>query len=274
MKKTRSQPVSYQVKLIRFLAGVIWFVPFVLCFLLWYIFSGINSSFIILGVIGSFIIGVALFLLVASIEPKAFGIKFHKKLVLIVGIIGGIGGMLVGVSAVMLFIPQVSQHFSEKLVSYYFLIWGELLISVLGYALFRPNIKAFYRKQGLRKEEIHVLQKGMKNYWWYISLDRKCPMGNIRYVNGIFTVGYVITVILHLLGGWWEPILTAVGFMTSILLVLCSTLLMWGGAKSGFAPLSVKKEKKNEVSMSGVLAYVVFVLFLLWGAVVLFVKAM
>lgn len=268
MKKLQSQPETHKIKLIRFFAGVIWFVPFVLNMTLWYYFSGINSSFIILGVIGSFIIGTALFALVASIEPKAFGIKFHKKLILFVGIIGGIGGILVGISAVLLFVPQINIHFKEKLVSYYFLIWGELLLSALGYVLFRPNIQAFYRKQGLRKGEIQKFQKGIKNYWWYTSLNRECPMGNIRYVNYIFTIGYVITVILHLLGGWWGPILTVVGIMTSILLVLCSTLLLWGGVKSGFAPLSEKKE----VSVQGFLAYVVFVLFLIWGAVVLLMR--
>lgn len=178
-----------------------------------------NSGFIYMGVVGSFLLGLGLINAIGLLDKTYLG---H----IITAIPLGLGALLILISSLIMYIPPIYSKIDTHYVSFYFLVWSLLPISLIWYMFFRKSISLYLRGKGISRTSINKESKGMQNYWWYESIQKNHGLGWIYYLNKSFTILYLSVVTVHLLLGWWKIISPIVALSESCLLIL--NVPMWG----------------------------------------------
>lgn len=267
-KKIEESPkVTRRRTLVRVAGLLTWLLPyFIFTALIFGVFPARDSSFAYLGMVGCFFLGFAGFVAVGSLDHSAFGFGFFPSIFLAAF---SIGAALVAASAVLLYVPQVYDHFDDKMDSFYFLSWGVLLLTALAYLLFRPNITALYRRRGLSRTRIKSLKKGKRNFWWLEALQQEHSLGLLYYFNKAFTVLYLITVIAQASLGWWKWSTVPLAALIALCAVLIGTMLLISAIKSDFEVIT---DQKNGLGRLGIFSYLICVGFLIWVAITMLQK--
>ena len=265
-KKYRNTPnrssfrgvISHQVcTLVRFLALLLPFVLYVTFALILYPVP--NRGFIILGIIGTLLLGLGLFSFL-GLERKFFSIGHLIAIGLLL-----FGGILVAITLFVLYCPSTYERFNEKYVTYYFLMWGFLVIPIIWYAFFRMEINTSLRNRGISKTTIKKSKSGIRNYWWYEALHKEYGMGHIYTLNKLFTILYSATIGLHLLLGWWFP---SSSVITALFSVVClDSSLMWGFSAQQWNTSNNRNHKQIRNSGESAILGIIFPIILCFSAI-------
>lgn len=204
-------PVGYVVLVCCGIFGLI--LPLVIYILVTGIFfPAPDSGFSFLAMVGCFIIGIGICNIVAAWIGQYLGhwVTFGSFL---------LGGLLVAISCVIIYTPDIYGLFNEEMVSYYFASMLLLALPPIFYGLFRYSIGSWLKRKKISKSKIKKLKTGKKNYWWYEAIHRQYNMGLMYYLNKFFTVFYPITLGASVLLGWlWimTPIVSGLYALISI----------------------------------------------------------
>lgn len=154
-----------------------------------------NSAWIVIGYIGSFIIGIGLFNWIMSLNKLSLGMKF-TVICLTMGII------LIAISEILIF---NSHLFCQDLVSFYFVSLLFCIGSLISYWVFRGGVNSYLRKnKGLSKTNINKHKKGKRNYWWYEEIQKQFGIGGLYYLNKIYTILFAVVLFSDLLLGFFK----------------------------------------------------------------------
>ncbi len=84
----------------------------------------------------------------------------------------------------------------------YFLSPLLLLFPILHYLFFREGMKNRFKRTKVIKRDVRILMRGKANFWWYQGIHKKYGIGILYPLNIIFTVIFLLTLVLMLLFGW------------------------------------------------------------------------
>lgn len=199
-----------------FLGIVLLILPICLFSIMNFIFDAPGSAWIVIGYIGSFIVGVGLFNLMMIFAKSSLGLRFSLILTLI-------GGALIVVSELLVF---NSHLFNEDLVNYYFISLIFIIATLIFYAFFRGSVNSYLQNcKKISKTNINKHKKGKRNYWWYEELHREFGIGKIYYLNKIYTILFSVVLFLHLILGFFK-ITSLITCSLSIIIYILSAI-MW-----------------------------------------------
>ncbi|MBQ7346203.1 MAG: hypothetical protein IJW45_09130 [Oscillospiraceae bacterium] len=173
-----------------------------------------DSGFKILTIVGGFIIGIGLFNIVAAWIGQYLGHWVTVGCLLL-------GGAILAVSLVILYVPDIYASFDEAMVSYYF---GAMLFNVLipiFYLPFRFAVGSWLKRKGMSKKRIKGLKKGAAAFWWYEQIHKEVDLGLIYYANKLVTIIYPIELGLGLIFGWVRfltPVISGLYVIISIVI--------------------------------------------------------
>ena len=153
-----------------------------------------NSAFLLLAVAGCLIIGIGLFNIVAAWIGQYLGHAVTAGCFLL-------GGALVAISYVLMYVPDVYALFDEAMVNYYFFSLLFLALPPLFYFMFRVGADSCLTKR-LGAKKLSELKRGKKNFWWYAAVQREYRMGWMYHANKLVTILYPVTLMLALCFGW------------------------------------------------------------------------
>ncbi len=154
-----------------------------------------GSGWMLLGLAGSFIMGIGLFNIVAAWLGQYLG-----HMVTFVCLLGG--GSLVTISSLLLFNKTLYNLFDQEVVSFYFISLLFLMMPAIYYVIFRMSVRNWLMiSRRMSKSKIKKSTIGKRNYWWYEQIHEENDIGGIYYLNKIFTVFYPLTFIFALLTG-------------------------------------------------------------------------
>lgn len=190
-------PVGYGILCACGITGLI--LPGVILILVTCVFlPAPNSGFLLLAMAGCFLIGIGIFNIVAAWIGQYLGhwVTFGCFL---------LGGLLVAISCVVLYTPDIYKLFDEEMVGYYFMSLLFLALPPIFYLLFRLSVGSWLRRKKVSKNRIKKLKKGKKNYWWYEAINEQYDMGLPYHLNKLLTISYPITLVLSILLGWLRP---------------------------------------------------------------------
>ena len=192
-------------------------LPVYLLFVL-FLFPVPNSGFLVLGIVGSFALGVGLMNLAGLYDDNYLG---HE----ITGITLGVGTVLILVSSVIMYVPSIYSRFDERYVTLYYLVWTALVMCAIWYMFFRHAVQLHLRDQGISKTAIDKALKGTRNFWWYEAAQEQYQLGWIYHTNKGFTVLFPIITGIHLLIGWIKAVSIAMAVGACLLCIICEP--MW-----------------------------------------------
>ncbi len=204
------------INFLKFLALILPLITYVVITV--FVFPSPNSGFISLGIIGSFIFGLGLVNITGYLDDSNLGAEIS-------GITLGLGGAMIGISSVIMYTPSIYHHIDEQQVSFYFLIWTVIVVSMLYYLFFRGAMKMYMRSQGTSKSRISELLKGKANFWLYKAANDSLNLKWMYHINRLYVFALLISGTLHLLFGWnvfFAPIVAAITAIT-----LSFNLPMW-----------------------------------------------
>lgn len=173
-----------------------------------FLFTTPNSGLIIMGLFGAVFIGIGLVSIVGFLDKSYFGHFFTSAFLVI-------GAIIIGVSSLIMYSP-IYLLLDERYVTYYFILWIFLVALSISYVMFRGEVNKYFRSIGIGKNMINKSMKGMRNYWWYENLHRTYDLNILFYLNKIFTIVFLCTVLIHLFIGW----LTFISIIMSVLFCL------------------------------------------------------
>ena len=176
-----------------------------------------DSAWQLLGLAGAFLIGIALFNLVAAWIGQYLG---HAVTLICLGA----GTVLVALSVVLICHPDAPRWIDEDRVSYYFVNGLLLTLPGIYYLFFRFHVTDWLEDKKIRRREINKCKKGMRNFWWYEQLHKEYRMGWLYFLNKGFTLLYSAAFVLHLLLGWTGK--TVIPFAVLFSLVCLLTAVM------------------------------------------------
>lgn len=217
-RKKRSSVNDSKMKAVCFVKFLSLMLPLIAYVTITVLFPPPKSGFICLGIIGSFIFGLGLVNIAGYLDDSYLGIE-------ITGITLGLGGSMIGISAVVMYIPAIYTKIDDHQVTFYFLIWAFISISMLYYLLFRGAMKRYMRGQGVSKSRITALMKGAGNFWLYKAANDSLNLRWMYHINRLFVFFSLVCGTLHLLFGWskvFSPIIAVVTIIT-----LAFNLPMW-----------------------------------------------
>lgn len=213
MKKTKKTDTRKQglIDFIRFLALIL---PLVLYLVTTVgLYPAPNSGFLVLGYVGCFVLGLGFVNIVGLLDEMYMG---HVVSAILLSL--GIG--LVATSSAIIYVPQLYSQINEEHVTFYFVIWTMLVLSVIYYGFFRGAVQLYLRDKGLSKSHVKKAKVGWRNYWWYEELNQQIGLSWIYYVNKVYTILFLCTIALHLCLGWWDVMFPITMAATCLLLVL------------------------------------------------------
>jgi len=153
-----------------------------------------DSGWIVLGLIGSLLIGAGLFNIVAAWIKQYLGHLFTIACFLI-------GGGLVALCCLLLYNVSLYSLFDESMVTYYFATILLLLIPAINYVFFRSSLKTWINHH-IKKTLAKNTKQGKKNFWWYEDIHSKTGLGWKYHINKAFTITFAATLGIHILFGW------------------------------------------------------------------------
>ena len=172
-----------------------------------------NSGFLVLGFVGCFLLGLGLVNIVGLLDNMYFGHAISAILLLL-----GVG--LIAASSLIIYVPQFYARINEKYVSFYFIIWTMLLLSIIYYGFFRGAVSLYLEGRGLSRTHIKKGKKGKRNYWWYEELNKQISLSWIYYVNKTFTLLFLFAIAFQVCLGWWSLVFPITTTMTCLLLAI------------------------------------------------------
>ena len=194
------------------------------------IFPAPNSGFIAMGVMGSLIIGLGLINVVGLLDQMSLGHVVSAITLLL-------GALLLLVSSLVMYFPSIYSRLKEEYVTFYFIIWAILLVSVIYYPFFRHAVTLYLKKHGVSKAEIKKELEGVGNFWFYRKLRQNMHRKWLYIVNDAFVCLFPCTISIQLLLGWWKCMVPIISFAVCILLTLNLIMnwlifITWGDAWS------------------------------------------
>ena len=222
--------------------------PLIYAILVEGVFPPANSGYGIYGIFGAICIGFAFMIFLGALE------RFRKIYLLALGFMI-FGLLLVVPSLVIMYVPAVYAFVDQYFTGQYFIMPLFLIALAINYPAARSGIAQALRNQNLSKTRIKDLMKGRKNFWWYEEVHKQFSLGFIYWTNKVFTIGFAVTVPVHLLFGWLQPVRFAVAVNTAMLHFLSSIMLFYSAKEHG-------KDKKVDRYMfiygGWAFAYIVF----------------
>ena len=213
-KKQRNKEQERRESVIAFVKVVSFLLPLFLYILLTvFVFPAPNSGFLFMGIVGSFFVGCGVIILLGLLDGMYFG---HA----LTSVFLGIGFLMIFVSTLVMYVPSIYSKFDERYVTFYFLVWGLLMVSALYYFFFRQGVQSFFREKGYSKTRIKETLKGTRNFWCYEQAKTDLELGWIYYVNKGFLLVYLFSVAVHLALGWWKPVSPLIAVAVCLLMVL------------------------------------------------------
>ena len=212
----RAHPVKNWLKVICVILSfsIPWIVVLILSE---FVFPENDSAFIVIAILGCFIIGIGLCNLVAILFGEVnFGYKATIWML-------AIGSVITAATFIVMYVPEIYALFNEKIVSLYLFSYFLWFLLCFNYAFFRFGVTSFCKNKGMSKSRIKKLKKGMRNYWWYESIHKEYNLGIVYTPNKVFTVSVPTAFILHVLFGWIRPfiVLTCTTYVfTSLIMVI------------------------------------------------------
>ena len=247
-KKNKKKNKSQNYGMVGFLrvSALIIPLPVYLLFTV-FLFPAPNSGFLVLGIVGSFAIGIGLMNIAGLYDDNYFG---HA----VTAIFLGIGSLLILVSSLIMYVPSIYSKFDERYVTLYYLVWTALAICAIWYVFFRGGVKLHIRGKGVSKTTIEKSLKGNRNFWWYEQAHTEFDLGWIYYLNKGFTVLFPFVGLLHLLLGWIRimSIISAAG--CCLLCVMCEP--MWVLATMSARHLNIPDAKRKQSGISTLAAMI------------------
>ena len=195
-RKGKINKLNNKTKVLIFIGIILLICPILLLILTnHFLLDAPDSAWIVIGYIGSFIIGIGLFNLIMSLNKLSLGIKFTITSLLV-------GIFLVAISELLVF---NSNLFNQDLVSFYFVSLLFCVGSLISYWIFRGGVNSYLRKsKGLSKTNINKHKKGKKNYWWYEEIHREFDIGKLYYINKIYTIFFLVVLFSNLFFGFFK----------------------------------------------------------------------
>lgn len=180
------------LKLLRGIAIVVPLCIYVGCLI---IFPSASNGFIIPGIFGCLIVGIALALSIGILDDSFIGV-FPTFLLFTIGVV------LLLLSYLGLYSSVVLAMINEQVVNFYFLMWSFFLFIGFIYAFFRMGINKILRKKRISKTAIKKYMKGYRNYWWYETLHKEYDIGILYHINKFHVLIVGISLVLHFALGW------------------------------------------------------------------------
>ena len=194
-----------------------------------------NSGFLALGCFGAMIVGLGLINVVGMIQKLHLG---HLVTFLLIST----GAIFIGISLIVMYVPEIYALWDEHTVTLYFFVWISLVAMAIFYFFSRRNVHNVLRERKISKSRIKELLKGKKNFWWFEAVHETYEMGSFYLVNKLFTSAFAIILLVHATIGLFRPIALVVSFGTALLCFL-SSALFWLAS----APLT--SDKKKDLNM-------------------------
>ena len=245
----KKHPIGYGVLVACGLGALV--LPMIILLLVTAIwFPAPNSGFLLLAMVGCFIIGIGLFNIVAAWIGQYLGHKVTIGCFLV-------GGILVLISCVIMYIPEVYALFDEQIVSYYFFTMLFLALPPLFYLPFRLAADSWLRRKRIGKNRIKKLKKGMKNFWWYEALHKERNLGLIYHMNKFVTILYPINLVLAVTLGWLRFMVPVVSVLYAIVSILMSVLSLFSSVQENMdaygTPIVILRRTRNRGYTSSLL---------------------
>ncbi|MBQ7761174.1 MAG: hypothetical protein IJ400_03880 [Clostridia bacterium] len=196
-KSKQQTDKEYSKATILALIGIVLLcIPIVLFILLNYLWLAVpESAWIVIGFVGSFVIGVGLFNAIMGLGKASLGIKFT-----LICSLSGI--ILIAISELLMY---NSHLFNQDLVSYYFLTLLFCVGTLISYPIFRYGINTYLRKtRGLSQTNINKHKKGKKNYWWYEEIHKEFGIGKLYHLNKAYTILFLVNFFSNLIFGFFK----------------------------------------------------------------------
>lgn len=242
-KKTKKNKRAKNIRLVAFVKFVAFISPLVIYLLfISYICPAPNSGFIVLGVVGSFAVGLGMVNIAGSLDQLYLG-----HLVTLIALI--VGTILIAASSLVIYTPSIYSQLNEDNVSFYFIIFSVLVVTVIYYLFFRHAVTLYLCSGGMSKTSVKKAMVGLRNYWWYDSLKDDMSNQWIYWVNKLYTLIFPCTFTVHLCMGWWKkmfPIIT-----TSTCLLLGLNFIMYWLNFSTWDYAKVKHKKTSPLFLLG-----------------------
>ena len=245
----KKHPIGYGVLVACGLGALV--LPMIILLLVTAIwFPAPDSGFLLLAMVGCFIIGIGLFNIVAAWLDQYLGHKVTIGCFLV-------GGILVLISCVIMYIPEVYALFDEQIVSYYFFTMLFLALPPVFYLPFRLAVDSWLRRKRIDKNRIKKLKKGMMNFWWYEALHKECNLGLIYHLNKLVTIVYVFDLVLALTLGWIRFMVPVVSGMYAVVSILMSILSLFSSVQENMdaygTPIVILRQTRNRGYTSSLL---------------------
>lgn len=240
-KKSKKEEKNQRVVAFLRVSAFLFPLPVYLLFVL-FLFPVPNSGFLVLGIVGSFAIGLGLMNVAGLYDDNYLG---HE----VTGITLGIGSLLILVSSVIMYVPAIYAKFDERYVTLYYLVWTALVICAIWYMFFRHGVQLHLRDQGISKTAIEKTMTGKRNFWWYEAAQKEFHLGWIYHLNKGFTVLFVIVCVVHLLTGWIKTVSIIAAVGACLLCAMCAP--MW--VLSSLSGQHLNKKIRHKSSLIGLL---------------------
>lgn len=259
---------SKKNKLVQVCSCFVWFAAVFLFIASMILLPGDDNAFWILGFIGSFFVGFSLFIVVAGAEPKALGVKFLPGL-FFASLFFGL--FLVAISCIFRYVPFAYNALDKPAVSRYFICWGCLFFCALIYVIFRLQVSAWVRQQGVSKTTVKKLLKGKRNYWWYQSVHKEHSLGVLYYLNLALTIIWPVAMFLNAILGWWKPVQKGIASIVGVCLMISAAAMIISAERTGFSFLWEKStDAKKHTGTISTLSYIALFLCICYLAIKLF----
>lgn len=218
-----------------------------------------NSGFLALGFIGTFIIGIGFFNIVAAFINQYLGHLVTLGAFLI-------GGALTALSCVILYTPDIYSLFDEDMVTFYFVNLFFLALPPIYYVFFRSAMGSWLERRKIRKREIRRLMKGKRNFWWYEAIHNEYGIGVIYFINKFVTIAYPIGAVLSVLFNWIKVIAPITSIINALVCLSVAVLSVFemiqsnlDNYKAPFILLRITEDKRLDSSIFQ-LIFIAFIL--------------
>lgn len=212
-------------------------------------FPSPDSGFLVLGMIGCFIVGIGLFNIVAAFIGQYLG-HFVTAGAFI------LGGALLSVCLIIVYSPDLYMFFDEEMVSYYFATMLFMALPPIFYLIFRMSVDGWLRRKGISKSKIKKLKKGRKNYWWYETLHEQFGLGAIYHLNKLITIFYPAGLILSVTLGWLRFMVPVVTGIYAVVSVLSAVMSLFSSVQTNLdaygTPVVILRRTQNQGYTSSV----------------------
>lgn len=152
-----------------------------------------DSGWLLLGMAGSFVLGVGLCNIVASLFGEYLG-----HLLTVISLASG--GCMTVVSLFLMFHPAGKNIFSEEAVTYLVFSFMFLVVCAFFYWMFRRSVAEWLKiKKELNMTQQKKLKKGVFNFLWYLAIQKEVGLGWLFFLNLVFTLAFTGAFALSLL---------------------------------------------------------------------------